>query len=70
MKNTHTFIIHFWLKKKSIRKDGTTPIYVRIRLDGISADISTKESIIEEHWCPNAERVKLKVKNANNINDA
>ena len=22
MKNTHTFIVHFWLKKKSIRKDG------------------------------------------------
>jgi hypothetical protein len=27
MKTTHTFIVHFWLKKKSIRKDGTTPIY-------------------------------------------
>lgn len=70
MKNTHTFIIHFWLKKKSIRKDGTIPIYLRIRLDGISADISTKESIIEEHWCPDAQRVNVKVKNANFINDA
>lgn len=46
------------------------PIYARIRLDGISVDISTKESVFEEHWCPNAERVNLKVKNANNINDA
>lgn len=46
------------------------PIYARIRLDGISVDISTKESVFVEHWCPNAERVNLKVKNAKNINDA
>jgi len=69
MKTTHTFIIHFWLKKKSIRKDGTTPIYARLRLDGISIDISTKESVFEEYWCPKAERVNLKVKNASFVND-
>lgn len=70
MKNTHTFIVHFWLKKKSTRKNGTTPIYLRIRLDGNSADISTKESIFEEHWCYSAERVNPKTKNANYINNA
>ena len=70
MKHTHTFIVHFWLKKKSIRKDGTTPIYLRIRLDGKSADISTKESIFPEHWCSKAERVNPKAKNANHVNSA
>ncbi len=69
MKTTHTFIVHFWLKRKSIRKDGTTPIYARVRLDGIAVDISTKESVFEEHWCPNAQRINPKVKNASLIND-
>ncbi len=70
MKTTHTFIVHFWLKKKSIRKDGTTPIYARIRLDGIPADVSTKQSILEDHWSPEAGRANLKVKNASFINDS
>ena len=70
MKQTHTFIVHFWLKKKSIKKNGTTPIYLRIRLDGKSADISTKESIFPEHWCSRAERVNPKAKNANHVNSA
>ncbi|WP_287062858.1 site-specific integrase [Algoriphagus sp.] len=70
MKTTHTFIIHFWLKKKSIRKDGTTPIYARIRLDGKPADISTKKSVLERHWCPVSERVNLKHKDASFINDS
>ena len=70
MKTTHTFIVHFWLKKKSVKKDGTTPIYARLRLDGISADISAKEAVLEEFWCPNAERINNKVKNSNLINSS
>ena len=70
MKTTHTFIIHFWLKKNSAKKDGTSPIYSRVRLDGISADISTKESVLAEYWCPSAERVNNKVKNSNLTNNA
>jgi len=58
------------LKKKSIKKNGTTPIYLRIRLDGKSADISTKESVFPEHWCGRAERVNPKAKNANHVNSA
>lgn len=70
MKNIHTFIVHFWLKKKSIRKNGTIPIYLRIRLDGNSADISTKVTVMEEHWCSKAERVNPKAKDAKYINNA
>ncbi len=70
MKTTHTFIVHFWLKKKSIKKDGTVPIYARIRLDGTPADVTTKQSALEEYWCCEAGRVNLKVKNANFVNDS
>lgn len=69
MKTTHTFIVHFWLKKKSVKKDGTISIYARIRLDGNSADISTKESTRESNWCPMAERINNKVKDANLVNN-
>jgi integrase len=70
MKTTHTFIIHFWLKKKSIKKNGTIPIYARIRLDATPVDISTKLSALKEHWCAESGRVNVKVKDANFINDS
>lgn len=30
MKTTHTFIVHFWLKKKSVKKDGIIAIKVMV----------------------------------------
>ncbi|MCK0160050.1 Arm DNA-binding domain-containing protein [Allomuricauda sp. F6463D] len=69
MKTTHTFIVHFWLKKKSVKKDGTIPIYARVRLDGNSKDISTIESILESNWCLLAEKINNKVKNASLTNN-
>ena len=69
MKKIRTFNVHFWLKKTSIRKNGSIPIYVRIRLDGFPVDISTKLETLEEQWSSEAGRVKLKVKNARYVND-
>ncbi|WP_394973172.1 site-specific integrase [uncultured Croceitalea sp.] len=69
MKTTHTFNVHFWLKKKSIRRDKTIPIYARIRLDSTPVDVSTKQSTLEEHWCGKAGRLNPKVKDAKFIND-
>jgi hypothetical protein len=43
MKNLHNFHVLFWLKKTSVKRDETIPIYARIKVDGIPADISTKE---------------------------
>ena len=34
MKTTRTFSIHFWLKRKAERKDGSSPIYARITVNG------------------------------------
>jgi len=69
MKTTHTFIVHFWLKKKSIRKDRSIPIYARIRLNGTTVDVSTKQLTLEEHWCSEAGRINSEVKDSGFINN-
>lgn len=66
---THTFNVHFWLKKTSIRKDKTIPIYARIWIDSLYADVSTKEAVLVDHWCTEATRVKKRKNNAKSIND-
>ncbi|MGB6153251.1 MAG: Arm DNA-binding domain-containing protein [Pricia sp.] len=69
MTTTHTFNVHFWLKKSSIRKDGTIPIYARIWIDSIPVDFSTKEAISEEQWSTKAGRARTRTKNAKHINE-
>ncbi|TSE03990.1 site-specific integrase [Aquimarina algiphila] len=69
MTTSHTFNVRFWLKKTSIKKDGTIPIYARIWIDSIPIDVSAKESILEEHWCAIACRAKIRTKNAKYINE-
>ncbi|MBO0356170.1 MULTISPECIES: site-specific integrase [Flagellimonas] len=70
MTTTHTFNVHFWLKKASIKRDGTTPIYARIWIDSMPVDISAKESVLENNWCDKANRVRTRATNAKSINDA
>ncbi|MET2985569.1 site-specific integrase [Aureibaculum conchae] len=69
MTTTHTFNVHFWLKKSSIKKDETVPVYARIWVDSTPVDVSTKEAILEVHWCTSASRVKKRVKNAKCFNE-
>lgn len=69
MSTLHKFHVAFWLKKRSIRKDGTMPIYVRIKLDGVPTDISTQESTLEKHWCSVSQRMKPRIKTAKQVND-
>tara|TARA_R110002049_G_scaffold252890_4_gene428232 strand:+ start:150 stop:1502 length:1353 start_codon:yes stop_codon:yes gene_type:complete len=69
MTTVHTFTVHFWLKKTSIRKDDTIPIYARIWIDSIPVDVSTKQVIVEEQWCTMTGRVKAKTNNGKHIND-
>ncbi len=69
MKTTHTFSVVFWLKKRSTKKDGTIPIYARITVDGIRADVSTKHSVLQSYWSYDTGRVKTKVNGAKSIND-
>ncbi|MDO6811124.1 site-specific integrase [Zobellia galactanivorans] len=69
MTTSHTLNVHFWLKRTSIRKDGTFPIYARIWIDSKAIDISTKETILEKHWCSKTCRARIRTKNARYIND-
>ncbi|WP_299555265.1 site-specific integrase [Seonamhaeicola sp.] len=69
MTTTHTFNVHFWLKKTLIKSDGTAPIYARISIDSIRVDLSTKETVFEEYWNFDTKRVKSRTKNAKFIND-
>ncbi|TNJ46101.1 site-specific integrase [Tamlana fucoidanivorans] len=70
MRTTHTLNVHFWLKKVSIKNDGTIPIYARIWIDSSPVDISTKEAVLEEHWNLERARVKSRTKYAKVINNA
>src|SRR5690606_7724237 len=69
MTTTHTLNIHFWLKRSSIKKDGTTPIYARIWIDSSPIDISTKVAVLEKHWCNKANRARTRTKDSKSIND-
>lgn len=69
MKTVHTFSVVFWLKKRSTRKDGSIPIYARITVDGIRADVSTKHAVLRSQWSFDTGRVRTKVNGAKSIND-
>lgn len=69
MKTSKTFSLHFWLKKKSIKKNGAMPIYARITVDGVRADVSMKRSTFLEHWRSESGRVNPRISGATSIND-
>jgi len=69
MKTTHTFSIHFWLKRKAERRDGKAPVYARITVNGRRAELSLKEFILTEHWCSDTGRVKFRASGAQKINN-
>jgi len=70
MITSHTLNVHFWLKKSSVRKDGTFPIYARISIGSASrVDLSTKQNVLEQNWCDKSSRVGKRIKDARRIND-
>ena len=69
MITSHTFNVHFWIKKSAIRKDQTFPVYARISLDSTRVDLSTKHSALEQDWCEKSKRVFKRRTNAKLIND-
>ena len=68
MKTSKTFSIHFWLKKASKKTNGQIPIYARITVEGIRADISLKRSTNEKLWCPKAGRLNPRLAKSKTIN--
>ncbi|WP_268225144.1 site-specific integrase [Sinomicrobium oceani] len=68
MQTSTTFSIHFWLKKTAKRKNGQIPVYARITVDGIRADLSTKRTTKSEYWVTSAGRVNPRISGAKSIN--
>ena len=56
MKNT--FSILFYIRTSKQKKDGTTPIYVRITVNGKRSDFSAKRSIDASKWNTSKARAK------------
>src|SRR5699024_6104929 len=46
----------------------TIPIYVRIRLNNETTELSTKESVLQNEWSNSTRRVKLSAPNSKIIN--
>lgn len=63
-----TFSILFYLKKKALKKDGTTPIMVRVTVNGEISNLSAKLSINAELWDQNLGKASGKSVEAQNIN--
>jgi site-specific recombinase XerD len=45
-----TFNLLFLIKKSKIKANGTVPIYLRITIDGVPKEISSKRYILPEKW--------------------
>jgi integrase len=69
MKTSKTFNVYFWLKKTSKKRNGQIPIYARVNVDGIRADISVKRSTTEESWCITSGRLNPRISKAKDINE-
>ena len=68
MKTSKTFNVYFWLKRSCRKKNGQIPIYARVNVDGIRADISVKRSTTEENWCRASGRLNPRTSKAKDTN--
>ena len=55
---THSFSVLSYLRKGKLDKLGKAPIYLRITVNGLRAEFSTKRKIRPEKWCSVKGRVK------------
>ena len=54
----HSLSILFWLNRSKYNRNGLTPIYCRITVDGRRAELSTGKWIEPDRWNQNAARVR------------
>lgn len=66
----HSFSLLFWINKSKINKNGDTPIYARVTVDGKRAEITTGEKINPERWATKSGSVKGNREDARTINSA
>jgi site-specific recombinase XerD len=52
-----TFNLLFFVKKSKIKANGTAPIYLRITIDGIPKEISSKRNVLSAKWDSKLQKV-------------
>ena len=52
-----TFNLLFFVKKSKIKANGTAPIYLRITIDGIPKEISSKRNVLPAKWDSKQQKV-------------
>ena len=57
-----SFGLLFYLKKPSYYRGGNMPIYMRITVDGLPKEVSTKRTCDPERWNSEAQRAKRSVR--------
>lgn len=60
MVSHHTFSFQFYLKKDKANK-GTAPLYARIWVDGIPADLSLKCRVSISSWKHDKQKVEVRI---------
>ena len=68
MQTKHTFTTLFWINKTKA-KQGEAPIYARITVDGVRAELSIKKSVSPDNWNNESGLVKGNSENARTINN-
>jgi len=64
----NTFSILFFVRKTTSLKNGESPLFVRITINGKRADISLKRSINAKEWDTKKSKCKPKSRSANELN--
>lgn len=52
-----TFNLLFFVKKSKIKADGTAPVYLRITIDDIPKEISSKRNVLPAKWDSKLQKV-------------
>lgn len=63
-----TFNLLFFIKKSKIKADGTVPIYLRITIDGLHKEISSKRNILPEKWDNKLQKVSGNTEQVKTLN--
>lgn len=66
MRNTYSLL--FYIKRSSLRRDGTAPIMARITVNGERAQFSTRLAVAPDAWCAERGRVSPRRQGAKILN--
>ncbi|MFC4221771.1 site-specific integrase [Flagellimonas marina] len=68
MEASNTFSILFYPKTRDSDKNGMSPLFLRITVDGKRVELSLKRKVDPNDWCPNSGKVKGRGQTPEEIN--